>query len=319
MNRAAVCLKAWTLVSVLLIPASASAQLLLDDLPPNAKGIDVEDHIGEFVPLDAVFKDERGVEIGLGKFFNRGKPIVLTLNYSDCPGLCIAQLDNLVQTLKKMNAKGLGDKFEIVTISIDPREDFMKAAATKSKYVGALGSAAGDKGWHFLTGKQSEITEVASAVGFRYTYDRINKRYNHPAAIFFVSEKGRICRYLLSLGVEPQQFQLAVAEANEGKLADSISDAIIQFCYLYDPDANRYTASARRMLAFGAGAFCLMLFGMTAPFWFRGKKPPPTDETNSGQGPDTAYNNESNEGENAADRDSMHSSSEPHFISGTTE
>lgn len=259
------------IASLTCLPGNTYAQLLLEDLPQNAKGIDVEDRIGDFVPMGARFKDERGNVVGLGKFFNQDKPIVLTLNYSDCPGLCIAQLDNLVGTLRKMNAKGLGEDFEIVTISIDPKEDYLKAQSTKAKYVGALGSAAGEKGWHFLTGKQADITAVAKAVGFKYTYDRANKRYNHPAAIYFISDKGRICRYLLSLGVEPQQFQLAVAEANEGKLAASLADAIVQFCYLYDPNANRYTASARRILAFGAGAFCLLLAGTTAPFWFRGK------------------------------------------------
>ncbi|MCR9292312.1 MAG: SCO family protein [bacterium] len=262
----------------------AYAQLLSEDLPANARGISVEDKIGEFIPLDCIFEDERGNKIGLGKYFNQGKTVVLTLNYSDCPGLCIAQLDNLVGTLKAMNAKGLGSSYEIVTVSIDPREDHIKAAGTKSKYLGMLQSRGGDEYWHFLTGKQSEITKLAQAVGFRYTYDRANQRYNHPAATFFISPKGRICRYLLSLGVEPQQFQLAVAEASDGILADSISDAIVQFCYLYDPDANRYSADARRMLAFAAGAFALLLLGTTAPFWFSRRSPKVGESSGVGDG-----------------------------------
>lgn len=261
----------------------ARGQMLSDDLPANAVGIDVEDKVGEFIPLDLIFEDERGNRIGLGKFFKKGKPIVLTLNYSDCPGLCIAQLDNLVDTLKAGSAKGLGDRFEIVTVSIDPTESNEKAARTKAKYVGLLRETKADEAWHFLTGKQSEISRLADAVGFRYTYDRLNKRYNHPAATYFVSEDGRVCRYLLSLGVEPQQFDLAVAEAGEGKLTSSVADAIIQFCYMYDPDANRYSASARRMLAFAAAAFCLMLLGCTAPFWFSKRKNPgsPDEKTQS--------------------------------------
>jgi protein SCO1 len=252
----------------------AAGQMLSDELPTNAVGIDVEDKVGEFIPLDLIFKDERGNGLGLGKYFKKGKPVVLTLNYSDCPGLCIAQLDNLVDTLKAGSAKGLGDRYEIVTVSIDPTESHDKAAKTKQKYVGLLPDTKANEAWHFLTGKQSEIAALADAVGFRYSYDRLNKRYNHPAATYFVSEDGRICRYLLSLGVEPQQFDLAVAEAGEGKLTSSVADAIIQFCYMYDPEANRYSASARRMLAFAAAAFCLMLIGCTAPFWFSKRKSP---------------------------------------------
>lgn len=263
------------------LPAVARGQMLADDLPSNAVGIDVEDKVGEFIPLDLIFEDERGNRIGLGKFFKNGKPIVLTLNYSDCPGLCIAQLDNLVDTLKAGSAKGLGERFEIVTVSIDPTESNEKASRTKEKYVGLLTDTKASTAWHFLTGKQSEIASLANAVGFRYTYDRLNKRYNHPAATYFISEDGRVCRYLLSLGVEPQQFDLAVAEAGEGKLTSSVADAIIQFCYMYDPDANRYSASAKRLLAFAAAAFCLMLVGCTAPFWFSKRKNPASDDANS--------------------------------------
>ena len=258
--------------SMSLLAVPAHGQLLKEDLPAAAQSINVEDNVGEFIPLDVLFTDERGNKVTLGKFFNKKKPIVLTLNYSDCPGLCIAQLDNLVSTLRGFNAKGLGDDFEIVTVSIDPREDYMKAAETKTKYTGLLRNSSADKSWHFLTGKSADIRRLANAVGFRYSYDKVNKRYNHPAVTYFVSPEGRICRYLLSLGVEPQQFQLAVAEANEGKLTLSLSDALVQFCFLYDPNANRYTASARRILAFAGAAFVLLLIATTAPFWFSGKK-----------------------------------------------
>lgn len=263
------CVRTILLICISLgVAGQARAQLLMDELPENARGIDVEDRVGEFVPLDLVFTDERGQKIGLGKFFKKGKPVVLTLNYSDCPGLCIAHLDNLVSTLRKFNSKGLGDEFEIVTVSIDPNEKHDKAARTKMKYVGMLAHEGATESWHFLTGESSEIKALAKAVGFKYTYDRLNKRYNHPAATYFLSEDGRICRYLLSLGVEPEQFQLAVGEAKSGILTSSVADAIIQFCYYFDPDANRYSASARRILAFAGGAFCILLAGGTAPFWF---------------------------------------------------
>ncbi len=258
--------------TLLSLASPAAAQMLLEDLPANARGIDVEDKVGDFIPLDLVFEDERGNKVGLGKYFERGKAVVLTLNYSDCPGLCIAQLDNLVATLRELNCDGLGSDYEIVTVSIDPSESHEKASRTKGKYVGLLRDSKAEEGWHFLTGKQSEIGKLADAVGFRYNYDRANQRFNHPAVIYFLNAKGRLCRYLLSLGVEPSQFKLAVGEAEQGKLTFSVADAIIQFCYLYDPDANRYSASARRIMAFGGMAFALMLFGGTAPFWFSGRK-----------------------------------------------
>ncbi|MEO8268275.1 MAG: SCO family protein [Aureliella sp.] len=253
------------------LASRASAQLLKEDLPMAAQSIDIENRVGEFIPLDLIFKDERGNAVGLGKYFKQGKPIVLTLNYSDCPGLCVAQLDMLVETLRDLSGATIGDDFEILTVSIDPTESPEKAARSKAKYTGMLSGDGVQKGWHFLTGNQADIAKLADAVGFRYSYDRVNKRYSHAAATFFLSSDGRVCRYLLSLGAEPQQFQLAIAEAAEGKLTRTFADSIIQMCYMYNPDANRYTASARRMLALAAGAFVLLLTGFTAPFWFSGR------------------------------------------------
>ncbi len=241
---------------------------ILKDLPAAAQGIDVEDKVGQFIPLDLVFTDDRGNKVGLGKYFKQGKPVILTLNYSDCPGLCIAQLDNLVANLREPVGEGLGDRFEIVTVSIDPFESTSKAAGTKAKYVGMLKDTKAETAWHFLTGEQSQIAKLASSVGFKYTYDKANKRYNHAAVTYFISSDGRVCRYLLSLGVEPDQLKLAIADANEGRLTTSISDVFIQLCYMYDPDANRYSANARSLMALGGAAFTLMIFGLTAPFWF---------------------------------------------------
>lgn len=260
------------LLGLCLLPSTLHAQLLMDEVPGSAQGIEVEDRVGEFVPMDLIFTDERGNKIGLGKFFKRGKPIVLTLNYSDCPGLCLAQLDNLVSTLRELDGAGIGEKFEIVTVSIDPTESHTKAARTKQKYVGMVRAPGAESGWHFLTGDQKSITALASAVGFRYFYDKASKRYSHPAVTYFLSSDGRVCRYFLSLGEEPEQFKFALNDASEGKLSSSIGDTFVQMCYSFDPDANRYTADARRLLSFSAGAFVLLLVGFTAPFWFSGRR-----------------------------------------------
>lgn len=241
---------------------------LVTDLPEAARGIAVEDKVGEFIPLDLLFTDERGNEVSLGKFFKKSKPIILTLNYSDCPGLCIAQLDNLVANLRQPFGQDLGERFEIVTVSIDPTEKFTKSRETKAKYVGLLRDTKAESAWHFLTGEQRQISKLANAVGFKYTYDKANNRYSHAAVTYFLSPDGRVCRYFVSLGLEPQQLKLAIAEAGKGQLDESISDSFIQLCYMYDPEANRYSADARSAMALGGGAFVLMLVGLTAPFWF---------------------------------------------------
>ncbi len=261
-------------ISVCCWPLVACAQLLKDELPEAAQAIDVEDRVGEFIPLDLMFKDERGTATPLSRYFKQGKPVVLTMNYSDCPGLCLAQLNNIVDTLRELGGAGIGDKFHMVSVSIDPTESYTKAALTKQKYVGLLADPGAEKGWHFLTGEQKAIRTLANSLGFHYAYDKASKRYSHAAVTYFISSDGRICRYFLSLGEEPAQFKFALNDASEGRLGQSLSDTFVQMCYSYDPDANRYTADARRLLSFSAGAFVLLLIGFTAPFWFAGRKNP---------------------------------------------
>ena len=252
--------------------ALVRAQSFFDQLPSSAAGIEVVDRVVEIVPDDLTFRDENGRTVKLGQYFQSGKPVVLTLNYSDCPGLCIAQLENLVETLRQGNSLGIGQDYQLITVSIDPREDSGKAARTKAKYVGLLKGTGADSGWHFLVGQQPEITRLAKAVGYYYTYDKVNDRFNHPAVTYFISSDRKICRYLVDLGIEPDQFRLAVSEAAEGKLTKSLAEVFVQFCYYYDPAVNRYSASAQRLMALGGLVFTVLMVGCLAPFWFSSKK-----------------------------------------------
>lgn len=269
------------MMQVLSVAALASESDPGDGLPPGAADVRVEDHVGEFIPLGLAFKDDTGKSVTLEKYFKPGKTVVMTLNYSDCPGLCIAQLENLVETLRKTDAKGLGEDFDIVTVSIDPREDSDKAKRTKAKYTGLLRDTKADTNWHFLVGKQPEITALAKSLGYYYTYDKSSDRFNHPAVLYFLSSEGRVCRYLADLGVEPEQLRLAVVDAGEGKLTRSLAETFIQFCYFYDPEANRYSASAKRILAVAGGAFVILMVGFLAPFWFSKKSTNAVAETPS--------------------------------------
>ncbi len=277
--------------AVVLLPSQVRAQILMKDVPEAARGIDVEDRVGEFIPLNLMFKDENGTAIPLNRFFKQDKPIVLTMNYSDCPGLCMAQLNNLVDTLREMDGSGLGDKFEMISVSIDPTESPTKAALTKKKYVELLREPGAEKGWHFLTGEQKSITELAQSLGFHYSYDKASKRYSHASVTYFLSPEGRICRYFLSLKEEPEQFKFALNDASNGKLAASLSDSFVQMCYSYDPLANRYTADARRLLSFAAGAFTLLLLGFTAPFWFANRNKAVTVESKQDEATSTTAAN----------------------------
>lgn len=238
---------------------------------PNFDGFGIEEKLGVSVPLNLVFTAENGNPVTLSSLIDGSKTTLLTLNYSDCPGLCVAQLDGLTESLRKFDALKLGDDFQVITISIDPNEKSSRAAATKAKYVGGLGLNQNFAGWRFLTGDQKAISAITDTVGFRYTWDPVSKRFNHSAATIVLSPKGMVTRYLYSPSIDPVTMNMALVEGSQGKLGSSM-DAIALWCMAYDPASNRYTAVGYKILSLAAAAFVLLLLGFTAPFWFAGRR-----------------------------------------------
>ena len=237
-----------------------------DKLPDRLNGVFIDEKLDEVIPMDVQFMDDRGGRVSFGDLLKDGLPIVLTLNYSDCPGLCVAQLNGLSKGINAVGSLSLGKDFKMVSLSIDPREGRERAAATKQKYSSALPNHHKVDGWSFLVGAEPDIRSVAKAVGFNYTYDAKHNRYNHAAAAIFISPKGRITRYLYEVGFVPETLKMALVEAGEGRIG-SYLDSFVLSCYHYDANENRYSASGKTLLSFAAGLFITIGLISSLPFW----------------------------------------------------
>lgn len=240
-------------------------------IPDRRIGVGVDEKLDSNIPANVVFTDDRGRRVDFAKLLEHKKPIILTLNYSNCPGLCVAQLNGLVKGINNVKSLALGTDFHMVSLSIDPRDTVKKAADTKVRYSVDLEQPHSAEGWTFLTGSEKDIVSIAKAVGFNYTYDAKHDQYNHPAAAIFISPKGRITRYLYEVGFVGDTLKMALVEAGEGKIGSSL-DAFVLWCSHYDANENRYSTSARTLLSVFAGIFLTM--GLTAllPFWLSGRK-----------------------------------------------
>lgn len=259
------------IVALMSCLGSSSRGQMLTDVPEAAKAIRIDEKLGDFLPLDLVFLDERGEPTPLKSLCNGKRPLLLTLNYSSCPGLCVAQLNGLTEGVAELSGLRLGKDFDMVSISIDPRETPEKAAQMKSRYAALLPKDHDARGWHFLTGDAKSIERIADVVGFRYTYDAKENRFNHASVAIGISPAGKITRYLYTVGFAPETIRLSLVEASEGRIGTT-ADQILLWCFHYNPDENRYSADARRLLSFAAGAFVLIGLGASAPFWFSRRK-----------------------------------------------
>jgi protein SCO1/2 len=204
------------------------------------KQVGIDQKIGQQLPLDLTFKDESGHDVRLGQYFG-GKPVVMALAYYECPMLCTQVLNGMTGALKTLSFDA-GTDFEVVVVSIDPKDTFRMAANKKQTYVEHYGRPQTAAGWHFLTGTEANIKPLADALGFRYAYDANLKQYAHGAAIYVTTPKGLVSRYLLGIDFSPRDLRLAVVEASNNVLG-TVGDKVLLLCYHYDPATGKYGAA----------------------------------------------------------------------------
>jgi protein SCO1/2 len=202
-----------------LLPAQTNRQLQYE-----LRGVEVTERIGEKIPLDLEFVDNEGRNVTLAQYFKPGRPVLITLNYARCPRLCSLQLDELAKSFQPMEWVP-GNEFVALTVSIDPEETFERAKTAKNRYLGAVGKAEADKGWHFLVWPdESHVRALAESLGYSYRFDPDTGEYRHKAAAFVVTGEGVISHYLRNLNYDARDVQARLAESAEGKLGQISED-----------------------------------------------------------------------------------------------
>ncbi len=217
-------------------------------LPTALRDVKIEQKLDQQLPLDLVFRDEAGQEVKLSQYFGK-KPVVLALVYYDCPMLCTQVLNGMVTSFRVLPFQ-IGNEFEVVTVSFDPRETNTLAAAKKKVYVNYLPGkmqANASNGWHFLTGDQENIAKLTDAAGFRYHYDEATKQFAHASGIMVTTPQGKLSRYFYGVDYPARDLRLGLIESSENKIGSPV-DQLLLYCYHYDPASGKYGAPIMRVM-----------------------------------------------------------------------
>lgn len=249
----------FVLGALLLLNGPAFAQQQTIGIRPDLlKDVGLDQRLNNQVPLNLEFRDEHGQTVQLGQFF-QGKPVILSLVYYQCPMLCTEVLDGELQALKDVSLTA-GKDFQVVTVSIDPRDRTIEAEAKRMMYTSLYGRPGSAHAWHFLTGDDLNIHQLADAVGFRYVYDSQTGEYAHAAGIMVLTPDSKVSRYFYGIHFPARDLRLGLVEASAEKIGNPIDDALL-FCYHYDPNTGKYGVVIANVLK-AAAAFTILAIGL---------------------------------------------------------
>jgi len=249
-------------IAFCFLPLIAGASELADSA---LRQIRFEQKIGNQVPLQTEFRDETGRPVHLGEYFG-SKPVLLVLGYYRCPMLCTLVSNGLVESLHDLKAN-VGGEFNVLNVSISPVEGPEQAAAKKREDLRHYGRGGAEGGWHFLTGEEPAIHQLASAVGFRYAYDPAIRQYAHPSGFVVLTADGRVSRYFFGVDFRAQELANALRMAADNRTGSPVHQLLL-LCFHYSPFTGKYSALILNVVrTIGVGSLLALALFISRSIW----------------------------------------------------
>lgn len=226
----------------------------------NEANLSFQPHPGARLPLSTILVDEAGRTVALGDYFGK-TPVIVVLEYLHCTSLCGVTLRYLVaDILERVSLKAQRD-YQLVAISIDPRDKPGDAANARATYAELL-HGHNAAGLHFLTGSEAAVRPIADTIGFPYRYDSLLDAYIHPAGFVIAAPDGLISRYVEGLAITPRDLVSAIADASQEK-SQTLITRLALLCHVQGAPLGRFTVpilAAFTIANIAAGVIAIAVF-----------------------------------------------------------
>lgn len=138
------------------------------------------------------FTNDRNETVHLSEW--RGKPLILTMEHSDCRFQCSVIFSKLkaIQTLA--DRKNL--KIDFMIISLDPKNDTPEAWRQYR-----ISREVDRNNWHLLTGSEATTKAIADLLGIKYWF--MEEHVFHDFKIVRLNANGEIEKTITDYGDEP--------------------------------------------------------------------------------------------------------------------
>lgn len=236
-------------------------------IDPAVTRIDEQANLGNRLDRGTLLLDERGQRFTFGELL--GKPTILVLSYFGCDGSCPTINRNLAHALPGVTRFQPGKDYQVLTVSFDRQDNPQRAGEFIRQLHSEVPGA--DRGWRFAVLEDAAADapqRFARQVGFNFFWSRYDKTFLHPNVLVFLTPDGRVARYLYGTAMDPQNLQLALIDADWGRISeskDAIFDMVTGACYSFNYADGHYQLNYALLtgvasLLFGLGSIGLGLW-----------------------------------------------------------
>lgn len=204
---------------------------------------------------DYTFVDRSGRTVRLSDY--RGKPLVISMIYTNCPIVCATITRNLTALKKSQEALG-ADSFGVLTVGFDAENDTPKTMGYFAKR-----NDVDLPNWEFVSADPDTIKRLSKDLGFVF-YPSAEGSFEHIAQTTFVDAQGKV--YLQIYGEEfenktllqPLKDMIYNVQVAEPGLA-GLSNKVRLFCTVYDRKTGEFKVNYNYFYGIGMGIFSSVL------------------------------------------------------------
>jgi protein SCO1/2 len=187
----------------------------------------------------------------------RDKPLVVSLVYSACSSVCPVTTQRLIDAVNEANRAFGADRFEVLTIGFDARNDTPRRMAQFATLQGITAP-----NWRVASADPATISAVLRDLGFSYV--TVAGGFDHVTQTTVVDRGGRVFRHVYGDDFPMRMLMEPLRELVSGQSAPltvgGIIDRIKFICTTFDPGAGRYKIDYGLIFGSSIGALSLLIF-----------------------------------------------------------
>lgn len=162
------------------------------------------------------------------------KPTIVHFSYFDCYENCFKMYRGLAELIKYSDYV-LGIDYNLVTISINPNEDFEDAELMKEQLIDSFHIGLAHDNWNFYTLSETDLHQLTQEMGYYYSLKQ--GQSINPLVSVLLTKEGHVAHYFYGYYFMPMHVQMVIDAANKNESSVSRIKGI-KYYYNYVPEEN---------------------------------------------------------------------------------